>query len=85
MTLSTVIGLPTQTLYPAKNGPIDKAPEVLTQLFSPNANKELFTILWTHHFVPVFRHGTNKDLVKNTERYKSNDARKPVTDWKRIA
>ncbi|KAK3611959.1 hypothetical protein CHS0354_011617 [Potamilus streckersoni] len=94
LALSTVIGLPIQTLYPAMNGPLDKAPEVLTKLFSPDANKEPFTIVWSrmgpvqrpiwtaNHFVPVFRHGTTEDLIQNTEHFKPNDIRTPVTDQK---
>ncbi|KAL3876254.1 hypothetical protein ACJMK2_034122 [Sinanodonta woodiana] len=82
--LSTIIGLPIQTLYPAMNGPLDRAPEVLTKLFSPDTNKEPLTILWSrmgpgqrpmwtaNHFVPVFKHDTTEDRVENTEQFMPN-------------
>ncbi|KAL3858649.1 hypothetical protein ACJMK2_008912 [Sinanodonta woodiana] len=97
MALSTIIGLPIQTLYPAMNGPLDRAPEVLTKLFSPDTNKEPLTILWSrmgpgqrpmwtvNHFVHVFRHDTTEDRVENTEQLMPNDTSTPVTDRKRKA
>ncbi|KAL3865803.1 hypothetical protein ACJMK2_043154 [Sinanodonta woodiana] len=97
MSLSTIIGLPIQTLYPAMNRPLDRAPEVLTKLLSPDTNKEPITILWSkmgpgqrpmwtaNHFVPVFKHDTTEDRVENTEQFMPNYTSTLVTDRKRKA
>ena len=69
MALSTVIGVPIQTVYPAMNGPRDKTPYALTKLFytEENNHRDALTILWTrlspwkpptwtaNHFVPVLK------------------------------
>ena len=69
MALSTVIGVPIQTVYPAMNGARDKTPDALTKLFhtEENRHRDAFIILWTrlgpwkpptwtaNHFVPVLK------------------------------
>ncbi|KAL3880803.1 hypothetical protein ACJMK2_033011 [Sinanodonta woodiana] len=75
------IWLPTQTLYPARNGPIEKAPEVPTKLFYRMGQGKWPT--WTtNHDVP---HGTTEYIVQNTEHFMPNDIRAPVTDRQREA
>ncbi|KAL3884713.1 hypothetical protein ACJMK2_024827 [Sinanodonta woodiana] len=84
MALSITIGLPIQALYHATNGLVDKTLDVLVKLFSPDANKEHLTILWSrmgpsqrpmwipNHFVHVFRHDTTYGFREDSLHFRNN-------------
>ena len=69
MALSSVIGLPIKSMYPAMNGSQCKTRLALTKLFatSENSNRETVTVMWSkmgpcrsktwtgNHFVPVLK------------------------------
>ena len=85
--LSTVVGKPIQSVYPALNGDKDKTLGYLNKLFktNENQNRETITVLWSrlgpcrrpswtpNHFVPILPHSSQQPSKPKTSIITSNE------------